>query len=204
MTTLLACNAFSTKSFTYPIREKTQSNILLSSVTSRIHITDGTRVTYFTCSIHIVTTSLHYLSAPRQDQQLDEDRLVTSDKLRCLDYLGLSYYQRMYTIDPLFWPTTAACLAIDQFRGLQAEKWTLIQINILHHTVPKRHWIVMNCQSLAYDFRFSWKYVDKACIPATRFQQARRCDCINQFKGHTHSPLVQNGSESILIMRETY
>ena len=41
VTTLLACNAFSTKSFTYPIMEKTQSNILLSSVTSRIHITDS-------------------------------------------------------------------------------------------------------------------------------------------------------------------
>lgn len=95
VTTLLACNAFSTKSFTYPIMEKTQSNILLSSVTSRIHITDSMalewHISLAVYSIHIVTTSLHYLSAPRQDQQLDEDRLVTSDKLRCLDYLGLSY-----------------------------------------------------------------------------------------------------------------
>ncbi len=46
--------------------------------------------------------------------------------------------------------------------------------------------------------RLTWKYIDKAWIPAT-FSLHQPIE-----RTHTHSPLAQNVSQNILIMWETY
>ena len=138
-------------------------------------------------------TSLYYLSAPRQDQQLDEDRLVNSDKLRFLDYLGwLLYHQPAYTIDPLFWPTTICFLPRHRPVPWPPSSEMHADSNQYHQTYRKQPELSI------IGLRLSWKYVDKAWIPAT-FSLHQPIEWT-----HTHSPLAQNVSENILIMWETY